>query len=462
MPSPPTTAPPLRSRIAAASALTSAGGAALVFIVLVVRDFGYVLVSAAAVAIAIALLSVASTRRRFRFLAGAGAVAFAGLAIAALVLTGREALWLLLAIAAVAIAAASGVLALRWEIDKQLAARWHQVPATHHGVLFINPKAGDGKPERMHLDREARRRSIEPVLLERGDDLRQLAEAAVARGADALGMAGGDGSQAVVAAVAAAHALPFVCIPAGTRNHFALDIGVDRADPVRALDAFGPAKETAIDLGAVNGEVFVNNVSLGVYAHFVSSKTYREAKRKTVAEMLPKLLGPDAPPSGLRVDCKGEPITDVQVVLVSNNPYTLASVVGFGSRARLDTGALGVATLSINRASDVDVLIAMEAAGHPERFNGWRQWTTPTLEVDGPPQLAAAADGESYTWKSPLRFTIKPRALRVRIGRDQPGASPALLHTPLTMSTIVGLARVVAGRPSGIVITEPQVTHDRS
>ncbi len=117
-------------------------------------------------------------------------------------------------------------------------------------------------------------------------------------------MAGGDGSQAVVAAVAAAHDLPFVCVPAGTRNHFALDLGVDRDDVVGALDAYGDARQARIDLAEVNGRVFVNNVSLGVYARIVASDEYRDAKLRTAAKMLPTLLGPDAPPSGLHARCR--------------------------------------------------------------------------------------------------------------------------------------------------------------
>jgi len=273
----------------------------------------------------------------------------------------------------------------------------------------------------------------------------------VARGADALGMAGGDGSQAVVAAVAAGRGLPFVCIPAGTRNHLALDLGIDRNDPVGALDAFGPAQETTIDLAEVNGEVFVNNVSLGLYARMVASEGYREAKRRTVAEMLPDLLGPDAAPFGLTADSADGPVEGAQLILVSNNPYTLSSLTGFGSRARLDTGALGVATVSIDHPSDVHRLVALEAAGHPERYGGWRQWTTRNLEVRGPPSLAAAVDGEARTWEPPLRFMIRPDALRVRIALGQSGASPAFLHRPVAVSSLVGLGRVVCGRPSGIV-----------
>jgi diacylglycerol kinase family enzyme len=452
--------PPVWSRIAAAGALVAGAVALLALVAFMVLDVLYVIGSLLAAALAISTFWIAATDRRFRWLRGAAAVVLSALAIAGIVTTGRHAAWFALAIVAAAAGVLLGTLALREEVRHALAEHWRRVAATHHGVVLINPKSGDGKATRLHLLDEARRRGIEPIVLEPGDDLRALADAAVARGADALGMAGGDGSQAVVAAVAAEHGVPFVCIPAGTRNHFALDLGIDRNDPVRALDAFGPARETMIDVGEVNGDTFVNNVSLGLYARFVAADTYREAKGRTVAEMLPDLLGPGAPPFGLAVDCGGDPIADVQIVLVSNNPYMLSSLAGFGSRARLDSGELGITTISISGAADVDRLIALETAGHPERFEGWRQWRAPTLEVRGPPASAAAVDGEAHTWDPPLRFAIRPKALRVRIGRDQRGASPAFLHTPLGLSTVVALGRVVDGRPSGIVTRDSEAPHD--
>ena len=219
---------------------------------------------------------------------------------------------------------------------------------------------------------------------------------------------------------------------------------------------------TTIDLADVNGEVFVNNVSLGLYPRIVASENYREAKRRTVAEMLPDLLGPDAAPSGLAVDGPDGPVMGAQVIQVSNNPYSLSSLTGFGSRPRLNAGTLGVATLSISRTSEVNRLVAMEAAGHPERYEGWRQWTAHDLEVRGPPSLAAAVDGEARTWEPPLRITIRPGALRVRIAVGQSGASPALLRAPVAVSTIVGLVRLVRGRPSGIVARERQAPRDPS
>ena len=142
-------------------------------------------------------------------------------------------------------------------------------------------------------------RGIESVVLGPGDDLRGLAEQAVARGADVLGMAGGDGSQALVAGVAAAHDLGFVCVPAGTRNHLAMDLGLDRDDLIGALDAFGPAVERRTDLGWVGDQVFVNNATLGLYAKIVQSPAYRGHKMGTALELLPEMLGPHAAPFDL-------------------------------------------------------------------------------------------------------------------------------------------------------------------
>ncbi len=444
--------PPIESRIAAGGALLVFAAAILVLIVFTARDLPYVLTSVLAGGLAISTLWVVATNRRlFRWWAAAAAVVFLAAAMASLVAAGRGAVSLIIAVIGILVATTLGTLALRWEVRQALAHRWQHVPPTRHGVVLMNPRSGDGKVAKLHLVDEARRRGLEAVLMSPEDDLRALAELAVARGADALGMAGGDGSQALVASVAAAHGLPFVCVPAGTRNHLALDLGIDRDDPIGALDAFKDARETTIDLGEVNGEAFVNNVSLGLYAEIVSSDRYREAKPRTVAEMLPDLLGANAEPFGLSLDSPNGAISDAQLIEISNNPYVLSSLTGFGSRARLDTGALGVVALSIKRTSDAARLVALEVAGHPERYEGWREWTAVESQVCGPSSIIVAVDGEARTLSSPLRCSIRPAAVRVRISSGHLGASPAFLFAPIAASTLVGLARIVRGRPSGIV-----------
>ena len=165
--------------------------------------------------------------------------------------------------------------------------------APEHAVLFYNPRSGGGKAERFKLADEARARGIEPIELGPPWDLEALVRAAVDRGADGLAMAGGDGSQAIVAAIAAELGLPYACIPAGTRNHFALDLGVDRDDVVGALEAFVDGGERTVDLAEVNGRVFVNNVSLGLYAEAVQHQEYRDAKLRTILDTVPDVLGPE-------------------------------------------------------------------------------------------------------------------------------------------------------------------------
>ena len=189
---------------------------------------------------------------------------------------------------------------------------------------MVNPRSGGGTAERLDLARECRARGIEPVVLQGDDDLLAMAESVASEGADAIGVAGGDGSQAVVADVAYRHDLPFVCVPAGTRNHFAFDIGVDRADVVGALDAFARGVERRIDLARVNGRSFINNASLGAYAEIVQSEDYRNAKVETVARMLPEVLPPRAEPFDFGFDAPdGTRWEGPQLMLVSNNPYRL-------------------------------------------------------------------------------------------------------------------------------------------
>ena len=155
----------------------------------------------------------------------------------------------------------------------------------------MNLKSGGGKAERFELVDLCRDRGIEPIVLHPGDDLRQLAEDAVRRGADLLGMAGGDGSQALVASVASQHGIPFVVVPAGTRNHFALDLGLDRADVPGSLNAYEDGVDATVDLAEVNGRVFVNNVSMGVYAKIVQSQTIGTPKCRRPPPYCRTLLG---------------------------------------------------------------------------------------------------------------------------------------------------------------------------
>jgi len=418
-------------RAAAIAALVLGALTVVVAVVVAVREFPRGLALLALVLICAAAAWIGVVRR--------GASRVLGLAIAGLALVGALALLVAKGDPGLDVLVVAGLLL------SLLAARgaiWVQVdlpdaPAPQHPVLFYNPKSGGGKAERFALAKEAVARGIEPIELTLGDDLETLVRAAVARGADGLAMAGGDGSQAVVAAVAAELGLPYSCIPAGTRNHFALDLGVDRDDVVGALEAFVDGGERRVDLAEVNGRVFVNNVSLGVYAEAVQHAGYRDAKLRTILDTVPDVAGPDGAALDLRWRGPGQ--TEHQgglAVLVSNNRYRLGRAVGSGTRPRIDDGLLGI------------TVIGSPTGGGSGRSlqNPWRQWSAPTFEVDSERPVPAGIDGEALVLDPPLLFTIRPGVLRVRIAKGHPGASPSALAPEGFRDGLATLVRIALGR----------------
>jgi diacylglycerol kinase family enzyme len=398
-------------RLAAIGALTL-GAATVAWAVYLSADhFPRGLVDVGLLAVALACAWAGAIRKgagRVLWLAVAAALGTASLI---LVLTGGSVLATLLVFVGAGASIALAGAAVRIHVPLPAA------PPPKNAVLFYNPKSGGGKAERFEVAREARERGIEPIELKLGVDLNDLVADAIAGGADALAMAGGDGSQAIVAAAAAEHGLPYACIPSGTRNHFALDLGVDRDDVVGALDAFVDGGERTVDLAEVNGRVFVNNVSLGLYAEAVQREGYREAKLRTILDTVPEMMGADASPQELAWDepDRGER-RDAGVILVSNNVYLLGTAIGSGTRPAMDRGEIGVAVIG----DDAET----EGRSNPLR-RPWRSWATPQFEVraDGP--VPAGVDGEALRLDPPLRFRSRPRALSVRIARAHPGASPS-------------------------------------
>jgi diacylglycerol kinase family enzyme len=236
------------------------------------------------------------------------------------------------------------------------------------------------------------------------------------------------------------HQVPYVCVPAGTRNHLALDLGLDRDDVVAALDGFTDGVERRIDLALVNGRVFVNNVSLGVYAEIVRSDQYRDAKLRTMQRMLPDLLGPQAQSLDLRfTDGDGIRRDTAQLVMVSNNPYALDRLLDGGSRPRLDTGTLGVFAIEITSPAQAAQLFALESTGHARAFGGWLEWSAPTFSVDSSRPIAAGIDGEAMALEPPLRFESAPGALTVLLPPSAVGVSPAGLSAGMSRDAVKGL-----------------------
>jgi diacylglycerol kinase family enzyme len=416
-------------RLAAIAALLGGATAAVLGAYLFVSEFPRGLVVFACILGGIAAAWLALLRRGWRRLVGS-AVAALLIGITIGIALSGDSVW---ALAIVVVALLTGLGGARISFRPR-----HSLPRAEpprHPVLFVNPRSGGGRAGRVGLVGEARKRGYETVELGAGEDLEQLVRAAVAGGADGLAMAGGDGSQAVAAAVAAEHDLPYACIPAGTRNHFALDLGVDREDVVGALDAFVDGGERYVDLGEVNGRVFVNNVSLGVYAKAVSQGRYREAKLRTLLETLADTLGPEGEAIELRwLDPDGALQTSTALMLISNNPYLLGPTLGTGTRPRLDTGLLGI------------VDFHPPVPGEPPSAARWRELTAKELEVTAERPVSAGMDGEALVLEPPLRFRSRPRTLRARIARSHPGASPSANVPRDLVMGFRQLLRIAAGR----------------
>jgi diacylglycerol kinase family enzyme len=436
-------------RAAAIVAVVALAGAVAILIAGAISNLASLLFGVLAVSMAIVGGWYALSRRRtVRLVAYGGVVLGAVLFVVAVIMGDVKLVNVILVVALAAISTGTAGYALR-SAEEDVAPEPRRTPAAPatRPVLVMNPWSGGGKVEKFDLPSECRARGIEPIVLKKGDDLLQLAEDAIAAGADVIGMAGGDGSQALVSSVASKHGIPHVVIPAGTRNHFALDLGLDRDDVVGALDAYTDGVEMKIDLAEVNGRVFVNNASLGVYAKIVQSPEYRDAKVQTTLTTLPDLVGPDAASLDLRFDGPdGEEVPTAQLIQVSNNQYELRHAKGRGTRARLDDGVLGIVAAEIESAAEFQRMVALQASGRLDRFPGWREWTAASFEVrsDGPVEIGV--DGEALEMDPPLVFTARPGALTVRLPKSA-GLSPAAKAVHVTSpSTLAELGRLIMGR----------------
>ena len=321
----------------------------------------------------------------------------------------------------------------------------YEVPAPKRPFLIMNPRSGGGKVGRFGLKGKAEALGADCFLLDtsRTQDVAGIARRAVAAGADLLGVAGGDGTQALVAGVAAEHDIPFMVISAGTRNHFALDLGLDRDDPSTCLDALTGGVELRTDLGIVGGHTFVNNASFGVYAEVVQSPAYRDDKVRTTLQVLPDLLAHRRGPR-MSVRAGNVGLDDPQGVLVSNNSYRAGDRTGLGGRERLDGGVLGVLGIKVDSAAQAAGLL------RGAHSRGLTVQTAREAVIDADqPEIPVGVDGEALMLPTPVYCALRPRILRVRVPRNRPGThSP---RPPMNWRRLRELAltrgRTAAGEP---------------
>jgi len=428
--------------------------AVAVVIVVVYAELRSFLMLAAVLAGAVVTLAAA-----FFFLSRRGALRWASLAAMVLAPIGviigyafAGLLWVAIVSAAAWVLA--GVTARSALVGDQAAWRMPEHPAEPPAArpyLIMNPRSGGGKVEKFDLKRKAEEFGAEVFMMSGPEpvDVAEVAREAVARGADLLGVAGGDGTQALVAGIAAQHGIPFMVITAGTRNHFALDLGLDRENPAACLSALSNGVELRVDLGVIGGQTFVNNASFGAYAAVVESPAYRGDKLNTTLKLLPDLLQGHR---GARLSARADDveIRAPQALLVANNPYGTGDIAGLSRRARLDRGILGIVGVRVRSARQAVGLL------RGARATGLSVLAAKEIEITADaPHIPVGIDGESVSLPTPVHCTIHPGALRVWVPRDRPGVTRP--KPPVNWATLRHLAAFRRQRrPPAAVTAAPE------
>ena len=250
----------------------------------------------------------------------------------------------------------------------------------------------------------------------------------------AIGAAGGDGTLAAVATIAAERDVPFVAVPAGTLNHLARDLGLDTVDDAIAAVRAGTA--THMDLGVAGDRCFVNTLTFGGYSQVVDTRERLEGRIGKWPALLVALVRELPRMEPLLVELDGRR-RRVWLAWIGNCRY---DPTGFGPswREHLADGLLDVRIVNGSRRFSrtrfaVDVL-----AGRLRQCPVYEETRVQSLSIrslDGP--LRLAADGETYDGPAELEITKRRQALRVAVPPDpeRSNALPSITSSPASTTT---------------------------
>jgi diacylglycerol kinase family enzyme len=234
---------------------------------------------------------------------------------------------------------------------------------------------------------------------------------------DAVVVGGGDGSIQAVANVLAGSGVPLGILPLGTLNHFAKDLGIP-ATVEEAVAVIATEAARSIDLGEVNGQIFINNSSIGIYPYMVIERE-RERRRKRLSKWPAMILAGlrvlrHLPLFRLRIRIEGvSELVRSPCVFVGNNEYTLR-LPSFGRRERLDRGELCFYFARAERRLSLLWLGCRSILGFVDQQRDVRIFKGRTAEISARRHwLLVATDGEVKSMRSPLQYRIRPGALRV-------------------------------------------------
>ena len=284
-------------------------------------------------------------------------------------------------------------------------------------TVLLNPRAGNQDATSVQHIADAFRAAgvetdIRPV---EGASMAREATAAVTRGSEFVVAAGGDGTVSAAAAALAGSEVALGILPLGTLNHFAKDLGIpqDLGEAARVIVA---GRTTRVDMGEVNGRLFLNNASVGMYARLISERTamQRIGRGKWLAHAL-AALRVWRQYRRLRIDVRTETVREVRTpfVFVGNNEYQLSGLE-LGGRKTLAGGRLHVCMAPGMSRGGVVRMIVAAVFGDVCTIEGFESFTAPEVALDADVRrLQASIDGEAVMLDNPLTFHHRPRVLKV-------------------------------------------------
>lgn len=302
-----------------------------------------------------------------------------------------------------------------WQAKRRQGAT--QATSFKKPFLLINPKSGNGRAIKAHIPEAAEAMGIKIHILEKGQDIEKLAEAAIKDGADVLGISGGDGTIGAVAKVAIKHDLPVVVLPGGTRCHFARDLGLDPKKINDAMAGFNGV-ERRIDVGTINGRIFLNNASFGLYADIVDNPDYRDNKVAVSRNVMQEHIAGKKKPYSLRIKQNGKDFSSAVIVQVCVGRYNSVKLMDLGQREELDTGILQVSLIS--KLDDAMLRNIIKTVGLVQlknhKIKNFYQWDTKTLKVGSKnSSVVVGVDGEREKYKTPVTIKNLPKSLRLYV-----------------------------------------------
>lgn len=325
--------------------------------------------------------------------------------------------------------------------------RLRTIPPFRKPFLIVNPKSGNGRAMKAHIDELAEEQGITVIFTKKGEDVETVAKRAVSKGADVLGVSGGDGTLGAVAKVAIEQQLPMVVLPGGTRCHFARDIGLD---PKRIADALAGFQgvERLVDVADINGRVFLNNASLGLYADIVDTPGYRDHKMQVSRNVLRAVVNGSKDLYDLRFSHGALRVRKAVLVLVGVNQYETFNVFELGHRERLDGGVLQITAVTRLNGTTMNELlrvVSIDKLGKHEKFQDVMQWVSKSFRVtDAAGRIVAGVDGEREEYLSPVTIRIRPHGLRLFVPAEGVRGRP---KNPFSLFSVIRLgSQVVSGR----------------